>query len=171
MAFPKKIVIKETEKEIKKLLKQAIPFIAQRLRVLLVLKQNEESGISKCDAAKLSGVDPNSVQNWRALYVNSGINGLIKHKRVGFKPSVFTVAEHEKLKKKLNDPKNGLQGYVELKDWIEKETGKTFHYNTLLFYCIKNFKSSVKVARKSHVNKDENKVEAFKKTSLKSVKK
>ena len=171
MALPKKTVIKETEKEIKKLLKQSIPFIAQRLRVLLVLKQHEESGISKRDAAKLAGVDPNSIQNWRELYINSGIEGLVKHKKVGFKPSVFTAVEHKKLEVKLNDPKNGLQGYVELKAWIEKETGKVFHYNTLLYYCIRNFKSSVKVARKSHVKKDENKVEAFKKTSVKSVKK
>lgn len=171
MALPKKTVIKETEKEIKKLLKQSIPFIGQRLRVLLVLKQNEETGISKRDVAKLAGVDPNSVQNWRTLYINSGIEGLMKHKKVGFKPSVFTDIEHKKLEEKLNDPKNGLQGYVELKAWIEKETGRVFNYNTLLYYCIKNFKSSVKVARKSHVKKDENKVESFKKTSVKPVKK
>ena len=171
MAFPKKIVVKETEKEIKKLLKTAIPIIAQRLRVLLVLKQHEETGISKRDAAKLAGVDPNSVQNWRVLYNKSGIDGLTKHQKVGFKPSVFTDVEHKKLESMLNDPKNSLQGYVELKAWIEKETGKVFNYNTLLFYCIRNFKSSVKVARKSHVKKDENMVEAFKKTSVKSVKK
>ena len=75
------------------------------------------------------------------------------------------------LEAKLNNPQNGLQGYVELKDWIEKETGKTFNYNTLLYYCIRNFKSSVKVTRKSHVKKDENQVIAFKKISEESVKK
>lgn len=171
MALPKKIVIKETEKEIKKLLKQSIPFIGQRLRVLLVLKQNEEIGISKRDAAKLTGVDPNSIQNWRALYIKYGINGLMKHNKIGFKQSVFTEIEHKKIEEKLNDPKNGLQGYVELKSWIEHETGRVFNYNTLLYYCIKNFKSSVKVARKSHIKKDDNKVEAFKKTSGKSAKK
>lgn len=171
MALPKKIVIKETTIEIKKLLKQSIPFIGQRLRVLLILKQNEEIGISKRDVANLSGVDPNSVQNWRSLYIKSGIEGLMKHQKVGFKKSVFTAVEHKKLEEKLNDPLNGLQGYVELKSWIEKETGRVFHYNTLLYYCIKNFKSSVKVARKSHVKKDDNKVAIFKKTSGKSVKK
>jgi hypothetical protein len=36
---------------------------------------------------------------------------------------------------------------------------------------MRHFGSSVKVARKSHVNKDMNKVDAFKKTSVKSVKK
>jgi transposase len=171
MANAKIFVIKESEKEIKKLLKTAIPFIGQRLRVLLIFKQNEVTGIAKREVAKLAGVDPNSVQNWRKLYITEGIEGLMKHQKTGFKPSVFTSQEHNMLEAKLNNPENGIQGYVELKDWIEKETGKVFNYNTLLFYCIRNFKSSVKVARKSHVNKDENEVEAFKKTLVKSVKK
>jgi transposase len=87
-------VIKETEKEIKNLLKQSIPFIGQSLRVLLILKQNEKEGISKREVSKLVGVDPNSVQNWRTLYLNSGIDGLLKHQKKGFKPSVFNAIEH-----------------------------------------------------------------------------
>ena len=170
MAHAKTLVIKETEKEIKNLLKQSIPFIGQRLRVLLILKQNEKKGISKREVAKLAGVNPNSVQNWRTLYLNAGIDGLLKHQKTGFKPSVFNVIEHNMLETKLNNSQNGLQGYVELKDWIEKESGKTFNYNTLLYYCIRNFKSSVKVARKSHIKKDENEVNTFKKTSDESAK-
>jgi transposase len=171
MARAKTLVIKETEKEIKNLLKQSIPFIGQRLRVLLILKQNEKEGISKREVAKLAGVDPNSVQNWRTLYLNAGIEGLIKHQKTGFKPSVFTAIEHNMLETKLNNPQNGLQGYVELKDWIEKKSGKNFNYNTLLYYCIRNFKSSVKVARKSHVKKDQDLGISFKKISDESVKK
>jgi transposase len=171
MAHSKKIAIKETEKEIKKLLKESIPFIGQRLRVLLILKQNEKEGISKRETAKLAGVDPNSVQRWRTLYLNDGIEGLMKHQKKGFKPSVFNPVEHKMLEAKLNDPQNGLQGYVELKNWIEKESGKTFNYNTLLYYCIRNFKSSVKVARKSHIKKDKNQEISFKKTSDESAKK
>ena len=165
------MTIKETEKEIKNLLKDSIPFIGQRLRVLLILKQNEKTGISKREAAKLAMVDPNSVHKWRTLYINEGIEGLMKHQKKGFKPSVFNSVEHAMLETKLNNPQNGLQGYVELKDWIEKETGKTFNYNTLLYYCIRNFKSKVKVARKSHVKKDENQGISFKKTSEESAKK
>ena len=170
MAHAKTIMVKESETEIKKLLKQSIPFIGQRLRVLLVLKQNEKMGISKREVAKLAGVDPNSVQNWRTLYINEGIEGLLKHQKIGFKPSVFDAIEHQMLEKKLNNPQNGLQGYVELKAWLEKETGKVFNYNTLLYYCIRNFKSSVKVTRKGHVKKDVNQVDSFKKTSDESAK-
>jgi transposase len=167
----KKLIIKETEKEIKKLLKKSSPFIGQRLRVLLILKQNEEIGISKREVAKLAGVDPNSVQNWRTLYINTGIEGLMKHQKTGFKPSVFSAIDHQKLETKLNDSQNGLQGYVELKAWLEKESDKVFNYNTLIYYCIRNFKLSVKVARKSHIKKDDNQGNVFKKTSDESAKK
>ena len=170
MANPKQIIIVETEKEIKNLIKKSIPFIAQRLRVLLVIKQHEKHGISKRDVSKLTGVDPNSVQNWRTLYVNKGIDGILRHNRIGFKPSVFSEEEHQKIKDKLNDPQNGLQGYVELKEWMEAEFKKEFQYRTIVNYCVVNFKSKVKVARKSHEKKDEAAIEAFKKTSAGSVK-
>ena len=54
MARAKILVVKETEKEIINLLKQSIPFIGQRLRVLLIFKQNEKVGISRRDVAKLA---------------------------------------------------------------------------------------------------------------------
>lgn len=93
------------------------------------------------------------------------------HKKTGFRPSVFTKDEHASIEKKLKDPKNGLRGYVELLDWIENEFKKQIKYNTLLKYSIKNFGSKVKVARKSHIKKDEEAVSTFKKTSVKSAKK
>lgn len=171
MALPKIIVIKETENEIKHRLKTSTPFIAQRLRVLLILKQHESTGLSKREAATLAGVCPDSVHKWRKIYVRDGIDGLVKHNKKGYKPSVFTSEEHARLEEKLNDPNNGLRGYVELKEWIRKEFGKDILYRTVVSYCVTNFHSSVKTARKSHINKDADKVEAFKKTLDKSAKK
>jgi len=171
MALPKIIVIKETEKEIKHLLKSSSPFIAQRLRVLLILKQHESTGLSKREAASLAGVCPASVHKWRTIYVKEGIAGLVKHNKIGYKPSVFTSKEHARLSQKLNDPNNGLRGYVELKEWIRKEFGKDILYRTVVSYCVTNFNSKVKTARKSHINKNPEEVEHFKKTSDKSAKK
>jgi len=170
MALPKVIVIKESEKEIKHLLKVSIPFIAQRLRVLLILKQYESTGISKREAASLAGVCPGSIQKWRTLYMKAGIEGIMAHNKIGYKPSVFTLAERARLEEKLNDPENGLHGYMELKEWIRQEFRKEVLYRTIVNYCVTNFHSSVKVARKSHIDKDMDKVEDFKKTLDKSVK-
>jgi len=171
MAYAKVIIIKETEKEIKLLIKKSTPFIAQRLRVLLILKQHETTGISKREVSILAGVCPGSVQKWRTLYIRDGIAGLLKHNKIGYKPSVFTSSESLKIQKKLNSPENGLHGYVELKEWIRKELGKDVLYRTVVNYCVTNFHSSVKVARKSHIKKDVDKVEDFKKTLDKSAKK
>lgn len=171
MASPKIITVKETLKELTALLKKSSPLIAPRIKTIIEIKKAKESGISRRALALIIGVDPNSIQAWRTSYVKGGINALITHNKKGFKPSVFTKQEHEAIDKKLSDPKNGLRGYVELLNWVEQEFDKPIKYNTLLKYCIKNFGSKVKVARKSHINKDEEAVNTFKKTSVKPVKK
>jgi transposase len=95
----------------------------------------------------------------------------MKHTKNEGRPTILTDEEHELIKTKLNDSNNGLRGYVELLDWIEITFKKEMKYNTLLKYANREFGASVKVARKSHVKKDDAAVSTFKKTSLKSVKK
>ena len=75
---------------------------------------------------------------------------------------------HKALAKILHDPANGLQGYKELKQWYEKKTGRSIKYITLVKYCQRHFNTKIKVARKSHINKDEQEVISFKKTLVTS---
>ncbi len=163
MAAPKIVSIKESTPELKKLLKHAKPLIAPRLRMLIEMK-NHSNGISKRDLADRIGVNHNSVQTWRTMYEKGGIDLLCSHKKTGFRPSVFSKEEHKAIEQKLNDPYNGLPGYKELLSWIEQKFNKKVKYNTLLKYCIRNFGSKPKVARKSHENKDKEAAEALKKT-------
>ena len=169
MSKPKKIVVTETQGFLKQLLKKSSPLIVPRIRMLLAELVNAATGISRRDLANEIGVDPNSITNWRILYEKGGIDSLASHGKKGFKPSVFTTDEHVAIAAKLNDAKNGLRGYVELQTWIENEFKKEVKYNTILKYCIKNFGSSVKVARKSHIKKDEAAVDIFKKNLVRSV--
>lgn len=171
MSLPKIIKVKESLQELKAELKKVSPLIAPRIKAIIEIKKNEATGISKRALASIVGVDPNSIQTWRTIYFQGGIDALVKHNKKGFKPSVFSKQEHLAIEKKLRDPKNGLRGYVELLDWVTNEFNKPIKYNTLLKYSVKNFGSKVKVARKSHVKKDEDAVVSFKKTSVKSVKK
>lgn len=170
MSLPKLIHVKESTSELKLLMKSSIPLIAIRIRCLLEIKKHPD-GISKRELAEILGVNHNSVQSWRTLYLQGGIEAIVSHNKTGHKPNILTAEEHSKIEQKLKDPKNGLRGYVELQNWIEKEMGKTIKYNTLLKYSIRHFGSRVKVARKSHVNKDMDKVDAFKKTLVKSANK
>ncbi len=165
------IHIKESSKELKQLQKNQPLTIIKRLNMLLELKKNGINGLSKRQLAKLIGVDPNSIQKWRTIYVNAGIKGIISHGRIGFKPNLITKEEHKKIEHKLNQPKNALRGYKELIQWIKDEFGKEIKYTTVVEYSKRHFGSKIKVARKSHLLKDELALTAFKKTSVKSSKK
>jgi hypothetical protein len=170
MSKAKIIHVKETSKELKQLQKNQPLTIVKRLNMLIELKKNGSNGISKRQLAKLIGADPNSIQAWRTIYIKQGIKGIISHGRIGFKPSLVSKQEHKKIEHKLNQPKNALRGYKELMQWIKDELGKELKYTTVVAYSKRHFGSKIKVARKSHVLKDETSVTTFKKTSVKSSK-
>jgi len=170
MAHPKKIQIKESIKELKAIQRKQGELLSKRLAVLKEIKKHEKTGISKRALSDLTGVNHNSILKFQNMYLTSGINSMLKHGRIGFKKPILSAKEHKLVENKLKDPKNGLQGYVELHQWLEKEYGVIIKYNTLLKYSRKHFGSKIKVARKSHVNKDVAEVDAFKKSLVKSVK-
>ena len=171
MALPKTILIAESISELRKLQKTSIPMISNRIRALVEFKKNENTGISKRAVADNIGVNHNSVQSWRKMYEQGGIDAILNYQKQSGRPSGITKKEHLQIEKKLIDPKNGLRGYVELLNWMETEFKKTFKYNTVLKYSYRHFQSKIKVARKSHVKKDEKAVSTFKKTLVKPVKK
>ena len=171
MSAPKQIKVLETIAALRKLQKTSIPMISIRIKALIEFKNHEKVGISKRVVADVIGVNHNSVQTWRKMYEVGGIDAILGYKKHSGRPSGISKEEHQKIESKLKDPKNGLRGYVELLNWMEQEFKKTFKYNTVLKYSYRHFQSKVKVARKSHVKKDEQAVTTFKKTLVKSVKK
>jgi hypothetical protein len=76
MAAPKTFPIKETESALKKLMKSSNPMIAKRIHSLLIFKRHEHSGVSKRIVADQIGVNHNSVQTWRSLYIEGALNYL-----------------------------------------------------------------------------------------------
>jgi hypothetical protein len=168
MAGLKKIIVKESIKELRAFQKGVSTTVSKRIIMLIAIKRNSEQQ-SKRVLSMALGIDANSVTNWKKLYEEKGIEGLLSDGRVGFKPSVVTAEEHEALSKKLKDPKNGIRGYKELLAWVSTELSKEMKYITLLKYTERHFGSKIKVARKSHIKKEEKAVKAFKKTSVKNV--
>ncbi len=172
MALPLQITVKQTIPELRQLQRSHGPLIAKRLLMLIEIKKHEKTGISKRELSRITGINHNSIVKWRKVYNYSGIDPLLKHGRVGgFKKSVVSKEEHNKIAMKLNDPKNGIRGYTELLEWVNRELSKDMKYITLLKYTERHFGSKIKVARKSHVKKDDEAVATFKKTSLKSARK
>ena len=162
MSVPKFITVKESLPELKKLLKNSKKLIMPRIRMLIEIKKQEDlGGISKRVLAENIGVNHNSIQTWRTLYCEGGITKLTSHIKNEGRPTILNKEEHEAIKTKLHDSNNGLRGYVELLEWVETTFKKEIKYNTLLKYTNREFNASVKVARKSHVKKDEEAVAIF----------
>jgi|GEM_PF-107763 len=171
MSYALYIPVKETVKELRTLLRTSSPIITPRIRMLLEMRQAGQKGVSKRALMDAVGASSQSIHNWRSAYKQGGMETLVYNGRkdkVG-KPSVFTMEEHRQIEQKLKDPKNGLAGYIELKQWIEQEFKKDVKYNTVLKYARHHFGSGVKVARKSHVKKDGAAVAAFKKNFTKEI--
>lgn len=168
MSFALFIPVTETLAELRSLLKKSPLMIQPRIKMLIVMKKAGGRGISKRDLMEEVGVSSQSIQNWRTAYRQGGLEALLFNGRKGKagKPSIFTKEEHKMLEKKLRDPKNSLAGYVELQQWVAAQFHKEVKYNTLLKYATRHFRTRVKVARKSHVKKDEQAVGTFKKTLL-----
>ena len=170
MATPKLFNIKESESELKKLLKSCNAMIGKRIQALMVFKRNEHTGISKREVAAAIGVNHNSVQTWRSSYIQGGIKQMISHSNIGYKPSKITKDQEQVLKNKLNHPSNGMAGFIELLDWFNEHYKTQIKYKTFHGFVVRKFKAKVKVARKVHLKKDEKASETFKKTSVHSAK-
>lgn len=171
MSSPKSFRIKESESDIRKLMKSSNAMIGKRLHALLVFKRNEDSGISRRDVADETGVNHNSVQAWRSSYVKAGIKALMSHSNTGHKPSKINKDQENELRIKLSDPANGIVGFNELLNWFNKRFATKINYKTFHGFVVRKFKAKIKVARKFHVKKDSQAVEAFKKTSMRPVRK
>jgi transposase len=171
MSYSKIFPIKESVAEIKKLQRKSPPIISKRLTALLVFKRYEATGISKLMASSVTGINQNSIQTWRSLYIKGGIVALMKHNNTGYKPNKINIEQEAALKKILHDPENGFVGYVELQAWFNETYKTAIEYNTFRSFIVRKFKSKIKVARKYHAKKDEEAVDTFKKTSIKFAKK
>jgi len=162
MAVLKLLSISESSVDLKRLQKQHPPYLAIRLQMLLLMK-------SKCIHSKrglsdVLGVSANTVQSWKTMYAKGGLDALLDYKRGGNKPSVISPSNEEKIVSKLSDPYDAPRSFKELQQWVDEHLIKGINYHTLNKFVKRKYQAKIKVARKSHVAKDEQAVVAFKKT-------
>ena len=136
-----------------------------RVQMLLILKKTQKS-LSKIELASILKVNHNTAQKWRKSYCENGIDGLLSDGRVGFKPSKINKEIHQAIEKRLTSPMDAFTSYIDLINWIiENYIPEGINYHTVNKYVKRHFGAKLKVSRKSHIKKDQNAVEAFKKTS------
>jgi predicted Zn-dependent protease len=170
MAYAKTITVKETLKELKEELKKSPAHYVPKIRMLIEIKKSERP-LSKNELASLIGVNHNSIQTWRTIYINEGLLGLLKDGRIGFKPPILSKASHKKIEKILLSSEANFTSYKQLYHWVDSNLHKGINYNSLRHYVKREFGAKLKVARKSHIKKDEAEGILFKKTLKGTVRK
>jgi transposase len=104
-----------------------------------------------------------SIRNWKNMYRDKGLKGLVDETRGRKQPGAIGAEQKLQLEKKLSDPKNGFTSYIEAADWINTTFELEMQYHAVNKYLKRNFKTKLKVGRKTHINKDENATALFKK--------
>ena len=135
-----------------------------RLQALLLIK--EQTFKKRSDIALAIGKNVRSLERWIKVYKESGIETLLENKSGGARRFCMSKEAHKKLYEKLKDSKNPLLGYWDAVNWMNEHTSEIISYTTLRNYMITNFKTKLKSPRKSHYKKDEQAIEAFKKTTV-----
>lgn len=148
--------------QLKRELKSSSNKIRPRIMMLIVMKKSKTM-LTKYELAEKVGVSHTSITIWRKTYSTSGLPSLLKHNQGGKRREVITATTHKAIEKRITSNDNGFSSYKELQEWVDEHYIPGIKYITLLKYVQEKFGAKLKVARKSHINKDEQAIEAFKK--------
>lgn len=118
------------------------------------------------DIAATLQVNTQSVERWFKHYEKHGLQSLLTSHRskCGKKPRIQGEALAQ-LKEKL-DTSEGFHGYERIRRWLKEQFGLDVPYKTVHQTVYYKLNAAPKVPRKSHVRKDPDKEETFKKKSL-----
>lgn len=82
-----------------------------------------------------------------------------KHKSNG----IITPAINEQIVEQLSSPTSAFTSYIDLQQWLQENHLPTVSYRVVHHHAHTKLKVSLKLARKSHIKKDDKAVEVFKK--------
>jgi transposase len=154
------VKVKESALELKQLQKE-YPGKRVRLQMLVLIKEEKQQ--TKDGLAEALGVSNKSVHIWRTNYMKGGIDLMLEDKRGGYKAAQITVEMSSRIEKRLSNPKEGFKSYVEAQQWINERFGLKMEYHAVNKFLKRKFNTKLKVARKSHIDKNAADEAVFKK--------
>ena len=160
MAKALEIKVKESLKELKQLQKR-YPKRHTHIQLIILLQQGSLK--TKDELASALSVSNRSVQTWRTLYRTKGITSLLSEHRGGHKVAQITPEIALRLETRLSNPKEGFRGYIEVQEWLKNTFGVKMEYSAVHKYLKRKYQTKLKVARKSHIDKDPAAEAVFKK--------
>lgn len=164
--MPKQVEIEITEDidYLKKCRKQENNHrLKTRIQSLILTK--EKKFTRRIDLANHLGIGIASLDRWTRVYKESGLSSMLTISNGGIRRNSVPKEVHEGLAKKVYDSNNPFLGYWDAALWVTENYGIEIKYTTLRSYLIRHFKTKLKEPRKSHYKKDEQAIEAFKKTT------
>jgi transposase len=154
-------LITESVEELQALLKKATrPLIRRRLRFLLLLKQN--NGMSRAVAGKKLGLLPTGAEEMWKLYREGGMEKMNDYPFKGRPPSL-DEKQKEWLRQELK--KDATKTLSEACMLVKEHTEVEYSVSAM-HYVFKSLKIKKKTGRPSHVEKDAEKADAFKKKTF-----
>lgn len=135
-----------------------------KTRIQSLILTKEDKFKRRIDLANHLGVGIASLDRWTRVYKRSGIEAMLTISNGGARRNCIPKEVHEGLTEKVYDSNNPLLGYWDAVGWVKEKYGLELKYNTLRTYLIRHFKTKLKEPRKSHYKKNEQAIEAFKKT-------
>ena len=133
-----------------------------RIQSLILTKERKFK--RRVDLANHLGIGIASLDRWTKVYKESGLDAMLIISNGGVRRNSVPEEVHKGLEEKVYDSENPFLGYWDIKEWVKEKYNLDLKYNTLRTYMIRNFKTKLKAPRKSHYKKDEQAIQAFKKT-------
>ena len=161
MSRPTNIIVSESLQELKQAQKGSTLPKQKRLQMLVLIKKGTHSSVDELSQAL--GVSPTSIQTWRSRYKKGGLDFMLEDNRGGYKKGQITPEIKEQLAQRLSNPSEAFSSFGEAQQWINREFGLDMQYHAVNKYFKRHFKAKLKVARKSHVDKDPAAAAVFKK--------
>ena len=132
-----------------------------RIKTLLFIKESKYHFQS--DIGKKLGRTEKTIRNWLQEYSRVGYSNLLQVKSGGNNTKTISEKAIIFISEKVKDVNTTITSYIELQLLIEEELKEIVAYGALYSHCRRNYKTKLKVARKSHHKKDEKAEELFKK--------
>lgn len=151
--------IQESESDLREMLRtEKRTRQRQRLQMLYLLKSGQAT--TRMKAAQMLAVNRMTVGRWLQTYEKEGIAGLLSiktkpNRKLSIPPCILYQLKHE-----LEKPE-GFSSYKAIQIWLDEKFSLSIPYKTVHSIIRYRLKAKLKVGRKSHVKKNQQKVDEF----------
>lgn len=131
-----------------------------RVQMLYWLKTGQVS--TRKELVKLTRKHEATITRWLNLYRKGGLNQLLEIKKAPGKSALISGKPLEALQEKLSEP-TGFNSYGEVQTWLQQKYGIRAAYQTVHKTVKYKLGAKLKTPRPSHIKKNEQAEQHFKK--------